>query len=56
MAEGVYKVDANRFIGVDHGGGEFHTEAEFELLPDGTIFFHEIRQTPVRDGNEEKQT
>jgi hypothetical protein len=44
--EGVYRLDETRWIGFDRGTGDVHTEAEVELMPDGTMFVHDIRQYP----------
>lgn len=43
--EGVYKLGKNRFVGVDRGSDEFHTEVEFEVHKDGSMTVHDIRQT-----------
>lgn len=46
--EGVYRLDKTRWVGVDHGTGDIHTEAEIEMMPDGTMFVHDIRQYPTQ--------
>jgi hypothetical protein len=51
----VYKLGKNRFVSVDHGSGEIHTEAEIELLPDGTMYLHDIRQTPLKSDTEKER-
>jgi hypothetical protein len=46
MADGIFKLDDKRFVSFDHGTDTGTAECEFEVLPSGSIFVHDIRHTP----------
>ena len=49
MSGRVYSLSDERFIAVDKGRSRDEcVEVEFERLPDGTLYIHDIREIPKK--------